>query len=107
MTAETIFGAAASARACDDLGAAALLEASFHADHPANESEIPPVEVSNEAGSVTASVTQVPDTVADVGVADMPGNTEFNVQAEVSAVTERFSEKIALMRSIFPLEFES
>lgn len=107
MEAEAIFGAAASVRTCEDLGAATLFEESFHADHPAKETDTPPVEVSNEVGSDIASVTQVPDTVADVGVVDIPGKMGFSVHADASEVAERLSENAALIRSILPLEFES
>ena len=84
-----------------------MLEASFHGDPPANASEIQPVEVSKEAGSETVSVAHEAETDTDEGVPPIPGSGFKIVHAVTSVVAERFSEKTALMRSIFPFEFES
>lgn len=102
VEADTALGAAESPREVEALGAEALFEESFQADHPAKARTIPPVEVSYAVGSAMTSVAHEAETEADIGEAPIHGRTFESVHAETSAVAERFSEKSARMRSIFP-----
>ena len=84
-----------------------MFAASFHKDQPANETVIPPLEVSKAVGSATESVTDAELTDAETGLADIQARWPLRVQAVTSVEFERFSENVATIRSIFPLEFES
>ncbi|MFZ3233154.1 MAG: hypothetical protein WA194_06650 [Patescibacteria group bacterium] len=84
-----------------------MFAASFHGEPPAKARKTPPVEVSKAVGSENVSVAHEADTETAEGEEAIQGSGFKSVHAVVSEVAERFSENTALMRSIFPFEFES
>lgn len=102
VEADTALGAAESPREVEALGADALFEESFQADHPAKARTTPPVDVSNPVGSAMTSVAHEAETETDIGEVPIHGRTFESVHAETSVVAERFSEKSVRIRSIFP-----